>query len=679
LVSLESVNRFAAAVLIGLLATPAQADARSEAALQDYLNAIDAGLAWSASAGNIRSEGRTTIAEDIAVSRTNPAIAVTFDVIRFDDLAIGSDGTLTASAIGALAAAISTEKMSVTLPDLNATKVIIPNFGSLKIEPDKFVSGIGRLYTALAKVEAERIDASAVNVVQNFPLPGESELIRSETVYRDFIVENYRDGVIATMGWGETIITQTTPDGPMRMKIGVAKAEAIDIGQMARVLDPDAYIDGRGDGIWKPVTDRIEYSDFEVRPPDGSIIGIARIAANDMAMRQPERRFTEDLDWLFSHPDADEDDIKQRVLSFLPQVIRSMRFGEFGIEGMAIKPAAPDNGKAIIGQIRVAGFSADGIDEVSLDGIRATAPEATFNLDRFAITGIGFSDFDNLAAMIDLSERDDDPAVKSEIVRRMFGALPVFDGMMISGFSVAAAGKPLIRIGNYDFAVTGRIHRFPIAGTIRMRDLVMTSDVWRETATPFAEALDAFGYAEIAVDADGKTSWTAATGLLDAVIEYRARNIGDIRLNYGVTGLTESWLDTVFEMVPALEGNDNPMAGMALLNPLGFKNALLEITDRSIVDRALAYYAAKQDLDTETYRTQLKGALPFMLGMLGDPDLQNKTAAALLAFLDGGHRLTISLDPEDIVLLPSLVGTAAMSPKALVELLGGDISASPVN
>ena len=132
-------------------------------------------------------------------------------------------------------------------------------------------------------------------------------------------------------------------------------------------------------------------------------------------------------------------------------------------------------------------------------------------------------------------------------------------------------------------------------------------------------------------------------------------------------------------MVPALEGNANPMAGMALLSPLGIKNALVEITDRSIVDRALAYNAAKQGLDTETYRTQLKGALPFMLGMLGDPDLQKKATTALLAFLDGGHRLTISLDPEDIVLLPMLVGAAAMSPKALVELLGGDISASPVN
>jgi hypothetical protein len=132
-------------------------------------------------------------------------------------------------------------------------------------------------------------------------------------------------------------------------------------------------------------------------------------------------------------------------------------------------------------------------------------------------------------------------------------------------------------------------------------------------------------------------------------------------------------------MVPALEGNANPMAAMAIFSPLGIKNALIEITDRSIVDRVLAYNAAKQNLDTETYRAQLKGALPFMLGLLGDPDLQTKAATALQAFLDGGHRLTISLEPEDIVLLPMLTGAAVMSPKALVELLGGDISASPVN
>jgi hypothetical protein len=673
------VKRIIIAVMLGVFAAPAFADARSEAALRDYLNAIDADLAWSASAGNVRSEGKTTIAEDVEISRANPAVAVMFDIIRVDDLAIGSDGTLNASAINARAIAISTKNASVTLPDLNATNVFVPNFGSLKFLPDQFITGLGKLYTAFAQVEAKRIDATAINLVQNIPLPGESEPVRSETVYRDVVAEDFNDGVVDRIGWSGTVITQTTPDGPLRMKIGAAEAEGVDIGQMARVLDPDSYADGRGDGIWKPVTDRFVYSDFEVRPLDGVVIGIARMFASDIAMRQPERPFSTDLDWIIAHPDAGEEEIKQRVLGFLPNMIRSMRFGEFRVEGMAIKTAAPDNGKATINQIRMAGFSADGISEFSVDGVRANAPEATFKLDRFAVTGIGFSDFGNLAAIIDLSERDDDPAVKSEIVQRTFDALPVFNGILVAGFSVAAAGKELVRIGEYDFAVTGRLGRLPVAGSVRIRDLVMSSDLWRETATEFAEALEAFGYEEIAVDGDGEASWTADTGLLDATIEYRARDVGDIRFDYGITGLTESWLDTVFNMVPALEGNNNPMAGMAILSTLGVKSALLAITDRSIVERALAYNAAKQGLDTETYRTQLKGALPFLLGMLGDPDLQNKTSAALLAFLDGGHRLTISLDPEDVVLLPMFVGAVSMSPKALIDLLGGDISASPVN
>ncbi|MDH3704302.1 MAG: hypothetical protein OEU46_23640, partial [Alphaproteobacteria bacterium] len=61
------MTRIIIAILIGILAAPAFADARSEAALRDYLNAIDAGLAWSATAGNIRSEGDTTIAEDVEI------------------------------------------------------------------------------------------------------------------------------------------------------------------------------------------------------------------------------------------------------------------------------------------------------------------------------------------------------------------------------------------------------------------------------------------------------------------------------------------------------------------------------------------------------------------------------------------------------------------------------------
>ncbi len=673
------MKRIIFAAIAGILASPALADARSEAALRDYLNAIDTDIAWSASAGNIRSEDATTIAEDVTVSRTKPAVAVNFDIIRFDDLAIGSDGTLTASAINASAAAISSESISASLPDLNATKVFVPSFGSLTIPPDQFITGLSKFYTTFAQVEAERIDASAIKLSQKIPLPGENVPITSETTYRDLVLEDFSDGVIAKMGWGETVIDQTTPDGPMRMKIGAAEAEGVDIGQMARVLDPESYEGGRGDGIWKPVTKRLVYSDFEIRPPEGGIIGIARISGSDMDMRQPEQPFTADLDWLIAHPDAGEEEIKQRVLGFLPNLIRSMRIGEFSIEGMAVKAAAPDTGNVVIERIRFTGFSSDGIEEISVSGARATAPEANFNLGRFAITGLGFSEFDNLATIVDLSERDDDPAVKSEIARRMFDALPVFDGLVLSGVSVAAAGQALLEIGEYSYTVTGHIRRFPIAGTVRIRDLIMPTDLWQDTSPPFAEALDAMGYDEIAVNGDGKMSWSADIGLLDATIEYRARDVGDIRLDYGISGLTESWLDTVFAMLPALEDNANPMAGMAILSTLGIKNTQLEITDRSIVDRALAYNAAKQGLDTETYRTQLKGALPFMLGMLGDPEIQDRASKALLAFLDGGHRLTIRIAPEDIVLLPSLVGAGAMSPKALVELLGADISASPVN
>ncbi len=679
LARLQSVNRLAAALFIGILANPAYADARSEAALRNYLNAIDTSLAWSASAGNIRSEGRATIAQDVEISRINPAIAVTFDVIGFDDLAIGSDGTMSASAINSRSAMVSTENTSVSLPDLSATQVVIPATGSSHLSADRPVTWIAKFYTALARAEAKRIDIPTMTLVQSFTVPGESEPIRSETVYREFLTNDFADGIIATMSIGEMAISQTTPDGPMRMKIGAAKAEGIDIGQIARVLDPDAYEGGRGDGIWKSVTDRVVYSDFEIRPPDGTVIGIARIVASDMAMRQPERSFTEDIDWLFTHADADEDDIKQRVLSFVPQIMRSMRIGEFRVEGIAIKPAAADEGNATIDRIRIAGFSADGIAEISVDDVRVVAPEATVGLNRFAITGIGFSDFDNLVTIIDLSERQDDPAVKSEIARRAMDALPVFDGIRLSGFSVATGEKALLKIGDYEYTVTGRLRRFPIAGAIRLRDFIMSSDVWRDNAMPVAEALDAFGYSEIAIDGDGEVSWTADTGLLDATIEYRACDIGDIRLDYGISGLTESWLDTVFAMAPALEGNANPMAGLAILSTFGIKNVLVEVTDRSIVDRALAYAAAQQGLDTQAYRAQLKGTLPFMLGMLGDPDLQNRAAAALQAFLDGGHRLTISLEPADIVLLPTLVGAVSASPKALIELLNGQISASPVN
>ncbi len=85
------------------------------------------------------------------------------------------------------------------------------------------------------------------------------------------------------------------PDGLIKMKVASVETRDIDIGAALRVLDPDRYAGGIGDGVWHKVTGLTAYHDFAVDGP-GLKMTMTLLSVEDFKLRQPRHSFAAFLD-----------------------------------------------------------------------------------------------------------------------------------------------------------------------------------------------------------------------------------------------------------------------------------------------------------------------------------------------------------------------------------------------
>jgi hypothetical protein len=80
------------ALLCGLLLlSPAAADPAGEAVLRDQIKALDADPDWNASAGAVRSDGPSTLAENLSLELLSPKAAISAKEVRIENLVQGVD------------------------------------------------------------------------------------------------------------------------------------------------------------------------------------------------------------------------------------------------------------------------------------------------------------------------------------------------------------------------------------------------------------------------------------------------------------------------------------------------------------------------------------------------------------------------------------------------------------
>jgi hypothetical protein len=693
---------FIAAGLV--LPQQAHADAAGEALVRDALNGISSVAGWSASASIVRSEGGKVIVEGLSIADAAGAFELQAKAIELEGLS-GRGGGYFATGVSvqdmntsydlASLVAIDTADKAKTafatkaeVETLKAVDLFLP--GRVRSGPARagFFSGFLGFYSYLAEVEAASLQMPRIVFEQAVRLPDLDKVQTTRTVYNDSRITDWTDGVVARYDIGAIEIDVSGgPTDDYSMSAEGAFLEHFDIAHNSHVLDPEKYVGGRGDGVWKPALKRAEYRGFRVSTKDANVT-IARLALSGFDMRQPERPFLDALESIVASSlageEPDDEEVAEMFRELVPGIFSAFRLGEFVMEDLKAEPVvSSDPESGTLDELRITGFSGQGIERFLIAGLSATGPDVQFSLGRMEFDDIGFPEWESFADIMEaaakIEENPDNSEIAADMARNIMDLYPTAERFLMTGLSGNAPGKPPVKVEEIRVDVTRRALGFMIGGHGAMTGLVIPAVYFDEGGGPNPLAL--MNYDRLAMDLDFRSDWNEAAAELDYVLNMRAEDIGDLTLAYSFSGLTEPVLEQLFEDAFALgaSGGEDIEKIIAMFSDIGFRGFTFSFTDRSIVGRSLALAAAQQGSEAQIYRDQLKAALPFFLSAMPPGDFRNEVIAAAQGALDGGKVTTFSLAPARAILVPEIIAAGMQNPLALIDLLGAGVTSAPAN
>jgi len=692
-------------IVAGFAAIPsARADAAGEALVRDALNAVSSKPGWTASAKTVRSEGDKVIAEGLTIA--HPASNFR--------LSIGNAALLGPAerANGYFAASVSVSGLDVdydlaamveidTADTVQASMEASFRSDSLEIDglflpgnipsgsgPDGMFSGIIGLYGFLAEVEMASLKAPSIVLEQSVKVTGLDNDQISRTTYRDLLVSDWSGGIVArSQADGVLMEVIGGPTGDYSIGVDSVTSEHIDLAHTVHVLDPARYEGGRGDGVWKPVVKQADYRGISIKASEATA-SIAQFSMSGFEMRQPDKPFLSYLETLIASGVADKEPEPEMVLKmmreFLPGIFGAFRVGEVQVSELSVQPVdASKPGSMSIEKFQISNISSDGIDLFEMTGLAGKGPDVDVKLGTFRFDKIGFPKWDSLAAIAELAaEAEKNPAnpeIGGDMALRVMEVYPTADHFLMSDLSGNAPGKPPFRIDTVEVQVTKRAMGFMVGGTGAVKGVMFPASYFDEGSGPNPMTL--LNYERFAMDLDFVSDWDEATSNIDYTLNTQVEDMGDLLLEYHLSGLTEESMQSLFEKAFALGASgkeDDIQAIIALFEDIGFRGFVFGFTDRSIVDRAINLVASQNGTDAQTYRSQLKAALPFFLSAMPPGDFREQVIATAQATLDGGQVTTFSLKPAQTVMIPDIFAASMQDPLALIDMLGASIVAEPV-
>lgn len=682
--------------------SPAWADAASEAMMRDFVARIDGLAEWTASAGSIRSEGADTVAETVRFANAGGRLAFEIGSLRAGNLSRDADGGFSTTAVAfedavarfalaipapadpaagggapANAAAMSVE---YRIPAGEIDGLSAPSFAAFSFDPNRAMTSIAKAYSEIARIEFGAVSIPEFATSQSQGVSGGA--VDTTTSTRNVRISGMSKGVIGAQELGPATLTFTTPDGTFRAEIARIFADRMDLGAFAHILDPTAYRDGRGDGVWRPALSRSGYEELTLSGPMGVSGRLDGVSVEGLDFRQADEPFAADFDVLFD-PDVASELKSDQAIDAVLGLYSTMRLGTLRVSGAAFEgmPEGASEPTAFgLDDLSLSGLSSDGLDSLLLKGLRFAAPTGAGALDTFELAGFVAPDVRKLMAFAALE--DTAPADQSAAtIRETFAALPRLAHLGLSGLSFGATPEASVKVGAFAFDLRDWNEFF-----------AQSTDVWLEgfdaprammkLEPQVAEIVDGLGLDRFVLGATLTDRWSPEAGADEASWKATLADAGDIELSYVLTGMTRDWITSA--IAAAGKGADSTAAMDAMMARLGLKQATLRVTDRSILDRAMGVAARKQNLsvDGRTYRTQMAAALPFLLPAALPADLAKLLSKPLQDFMAGGQTLIAEITPPAPIPLPDIAKAAEGDPMALPAKLGVTVrseAAGPAN
>lgn len=346
------------------------------------------------------------------------------------------------------------------------------------------------------------------------------------------------------------------------------------------------------------------------------------------------------------------------------------------------------------------GLSADmaeirGDDDVLLSGVTVTVAdgEQDFKLDRILLEQV--TEADKGAYVIG---RIAAPAFSNE----QNGHTVAFEGATVEGYYVAGPDEtdPIARGGVYrainvgGIAISrGRNPVFMLEGmTATMSPYepggTMDYDVEvKDFTIDFAQvedpktraAMTELGYGTLTGRVTAQGTWNSGNG--DAAVDQSIiiDDAATFNVNVAVGGYTPELIAAVQQVNQQMKDQSDEAKGLAMLGmmqQLQVGTLSIELVDDSATGRILDFVAKQQGTNRDSIVAQAKGALPFALIQLQNPEFSAKVAASVGAFLDNPGSLTIEATPANPVPVAQIMGAAMAAPQSLIGVLGVTVTAN---
>ena len=661
--------RHAAAILALLVtaASPAVADPQSEAMLREVVDNLDALPDWSAAVGAIRSEGDNTIAEGLRITRTEPRIEVEVERLRFLDLSAREGSGFVASEIELTNGALRSDPVDYRIPSALATSIAMPSFADVSFDTRHLMTALAKIYAAAAEGELAELGIPEVHAVQRQTATGGTAPAETRILYREVVSSGLRGGTLRSQTIGPLSVSGTNAEGEaVEFGIDSVAAENIDLDAVAHIFDPDRYRERRGDGVWRPLISRIAYSGISATGPRGADMRLESLALENVDGRQPRKPMTAMWDRMLD-PAVPQEVKSELALEAVQSMLEAWRLGTFRLQGLAVD-APSDNTQFSLDTLTVSGLSEEGIDSVLLKALRGASPQGFASLDSFELAGLLFPDFDALMKFAAL-EKDLDPAEHAEIVRSSFAALPRLSRIALNGLKAGLSEADAVSVGAFSLDFSDWNEVFAGASEIRLESVAVPRSLM-QLDVETAKIMDTLALDPLVFGLSLSNRWSPEAGTDQGTWTFSLQDAADVEFSYTLAGLTMDWMTSA--IAAAGKSEDSEAALIAMYSDLALQSARVAVTDRSLLDRAFAVAAQKQNLtvDGPAYRAQMRGALPFLLSAATPPEISKLLTEPMQAFMEGGQTLIAEIAPPAPIPLPELVAAASRDPMQLPSFLG---------
>ena len=161
-------------------------------------------------------------------------------------------------------------------------------------------------------------------------------------------------------------------------------------------------------------------------------------------------------------------------------------------------------------------------------------------------------------------------------------------------------------------------------------------------------------------------------------------DVGRLNTSLDISGYTMEFLQELQTLQSEMIGKENDpkaqqamgLATMGLMQQLTFNSLAFRFDDASLTGKVLEFAGKQQGISGEQMAQAAKGLLPFVLGRLGIPALQQQISEAANTYLDDPKNIEIKAAPEAPVPFGQIAGSAMGDPRSLAELLNVQVTAN---